>query len=48
MAEMEKLKTDEKTYRAFATLKATAKDALDKAYDAAKRVEGMSDEMDTT
>jgi hypothetical protein len=49
MAEMERLKADENSYRAFATLKATTKDALDKAYNAAKNIEGVdSDDMDTT
>jgi hypothetical protein len=47
MAEMEKLKADEKMFKAFATLKATTKDALEKAYNAVKEIEGVgSDDMD--
>lgn len=50
MAEMERMKADEKTYRAFATLEATIYDTLKKAYNAAKNIEGLvdSEDMDTS
>jgi hypothetical protein len=46
MAEMERLKADEKSFKAFATLRDTTKDALEKAYDAVKN--DVSDDMDTS
>ena len=45
MAEMERLKADEQIFKAFATLKATAKNALEKAYNAVKK-NGDNDEED--
>jgi hypothetical protein len=48
MAEMERLKADEKSFKAFATLEATTKKALGKALDSLKQVEQESTEnMDT-
>jgi hypothetical protein len=44
MAEMERIKADEKTYKAFATLKATTNNALKKAYKSVKEVDGEEDE----
>ena len=41
MAEMERLKADEKTFKAFATLKGTTKTALEKAYNAVKEIENV-------
>ena len=50
MAEMEWMKANEKMYRAFATLKATINDTLEKAYNAVKTIEGLvdSEDMDTS
>ena len=49
MAEMERLKADEKTFKAFATLKATTKVALEKAYNSVKENKDKgSDDMDLT
>lgn len=39
MAEMERLKADEKTYKAFATLQGTTKMALEKALKSLKDME---------
>jgi hypothetical protein len=47
MAEMERLKADEKSFKAFSTLRVTTKDALEKAYDAVKNIDG-SDDIDTS
>jgi hypothetical protein len=44
MAEMERLKADEKTYKAFATLHATSKMALEKAYLSVKKVDNVTSE----
>jgi len=44
MAEMERLKADVRNYKAFATLKATTQDALDKAYKAVKEIEKVESE----
>jgi hypothetical protein len=47
MAEMERLKADEKTYKAFATLEATTKKALEKAFNEVKEMEeAFSSDMD--
>jgi hypothetical protein len=46
MAEMEKLKADGNTYKAFATLKTTTKMALEKAYNAVKEKDDGTDDMD--
>ena len=49
MAKMERLKADEKTFKAFATLKATTKVALEKAYNSVKENKDKgSDDMDLT
>jgi hypothetical protein len=47
MAEMEKLKADEKIFKAFTTLKATTKLALKKAYNAVKEGNDRSDDSGT-
>jgi hypothetical protein len=48
MAEIERLNADEKTFKAFATLQATTKKALEKAFNAVKDVErGCTEGMDT-
>lgn len=44
MAEMERLKADVRNYKAFATLKATTQDALEKAYKAVKEIEKVGSE----
>lgn len=45
MAKMERLKVDETTYKAFATLTATTtKTTLEKVYNAVKEVENVSSE----
>ena len=49
MAKMERLKADEKTFKAFATFKATTKVALEKAYNSVKEnKDNGSDDMDLT
>jgi hypothetical protein len=50
MAEMERLKADEKMYKAFATVQAKTKSALQKALDSLNEIERKCDEeiMDTT
>ena len=49
MAEMERLKADEKTFKAFLTLKAKTKVALEKAYNSVKENKDKgSDDMDLT
>ena len=48
MAEMEKLKVDAKTFKAFNTLKATTKVALEKAYNTVKETDDIgSEEVDS-
>jgi hypothetical protein len=47
MAEMERLKADEKTFKAFATLEATSNHALEKAFAAVEEIQKLSsDAMD--
>jgi hypothetical protein len=49
MAEMERLKADEKNFKAFITLKATTKMALEKAYYSVKENKDKgSDDMNLT
>jgi hypothetical protein len=49
MAEMERLKADEKTFKAFLTLRAKTKVALEKAYNSVKENKDKgSDDMDHT
>jgi hypothetical protein len=49
MAEMEKLKADEKMFKAFATLQAKTKKALETAFNSVNDLENESTEdLDTT
>jgi hypothetical protein len=47
MAEMERLKTDQKTYKAFATIQSTTKKTLENAFMALKSLEKVNEEVHT-
>lgn len=44
---MERLKTDQKTYKAFVTLESTSKKTLENAFIALKSLETVGDEANT-
>ena len=44
MAEMEKLKADQKTFKAFASLEVSTKILLKKAYNAVNEIEAIASE----
>lgn len=47
MADMERLKADEQMFKAFATLEATTRNAIEKAINAVKEIEeASSNDMD--
>lgn len=49
MAEMERMKADEKTFKAFASLEVTTKKALEKALNSLKELDkDCTEEMNTT